>query len=149
MSEELATVQDSSALTINDLTASRGGMISTVDTSSVEGKVATINALNVAESLADYPDTPLDVVDIILKPGVHRAQDGRMDDTPCVNTYLITKDGKAYFSQSDGIARSAATIIDPSMFPDCGKSTDKGCITVVVQSIDLGKGKQLKTLALV
>lgn len=83
----------------------------TLDLATIEGKKATLNALNSAVSLNDYNDTPLTIVDIITTPGVRKSRNAGIADTPCQNTYLIDYEGKAYFTQSDGIARSVNGIL--------------------------------------
>lgn len=145
MTTELMEINEQPT-SMQEIGSGMGAMVSTVDTSTVEGKNAMLNALNAAVSLADFDNTPIDVCDIIMRPGVRKARDKNQVDTPCVNTYLLSPDGHAYFSQSDGIARSAGVIIDPAMYPDCGRSTDKGCITVMVTSTKLKNGNTIKSL---
>lgn len=79
-------------------------LIMTVNTDSVEGKLAVANAISAAAPLKDM-DEEFKIADIIQTQG-KRAQ----SDEPCINTYIITTDGEAFFSQSEGVARSAALI---------------------------------------
>lgn len=73
----------------------------------IEGKKATLNAVNNSDSLNDYMETPLEVVGIITTPGVRKSRQQGAPDVQCQNTYLVCADGKSYMSQSQGIARSA------------------------------------------
>lgn len=82
------------------------GFICTVDLSSEEGKIAVATALNGAEPLKDYVGKELILTDVVTTSGI-RAVSG----TECTNTYLILKNGKVLFSQSDGVARSIRTIV--------------------------------------
>lgn len=114
----------------------------TLNLSTVEGKKATVNALNNAMSLNDYNDTPLTIVDIITSPGVRKGRNGR-PDTPCQNTYLIDVEGRAYFTQSDGIARSANAIL--AMFDVAEIHSG---IPMKVSTAKLANGNTIKSLEL-
>lgn len=114
----------------------------TLDLATVEGKKATVNALNNAVSLNDYNDTPLTIVDIITSPGVRKGRNGQ-PDTPCQNTYLIDNEGRAYFTQSDGIARSANAIL--AMFD---VAEIHAGIPTKVSSAKLANGNTIKSLEL-
>ena len=81
------------------------GFICTVDLNDVKGKVIAANALNAATALSNHVGEVFNLVDIITAPGT-RAQSG----APCENVYLILDDGRAYFSQSEGVAKSARFI---------------------------------------
>lgn len=83
--------------------------INTLALDTIEGKKATVNAINNAVSLKDYSEVPLTLTGIITTPGSRKGRSG-LPDVPCQNTYLICEDGRAYFSQSDGIGRSANMI---------------------------------------
>lgn len=112
--------------------------ICTMDVSTFEGKRAIINARNTATSLAALGAEPLTVTGAYVTPGV-RAQTGQK----CANVYLFAKDGKTYFSQSEGVYRSVLDIFD--MFPDF--NTPDG-LTVAVKQTALGGGRSLKSLEL-
>ena len=120
--------------------------INTVDTLSIEGKKKTINALNNAQSLDDFVDKFLKICDVITMPGVRKSRDARIDDTPCVNVYLIDVDGKAYFSQSQGVGRSVYSI--NMIWPEWGKDTPEGYIELKCISDKLQNGNTLKSLVL-
>lgn len=110
--------------------------ICTIDNSTFEGKRAIVNARNSALSLNGIGDTPITVIGAYTAPGV-RSQNGQK----CVNVYLFAKDGKTYFSQSQGIYRSVLDIYD--MFPDFNAPDG---ILVVVKETPLGGGKSTKSL---
>ena len=79
--------------------------ICTVDTGTVEGKKVAANALNAAVSLKELGDKKFKLVNVITTPGT-RSQ----TNEDCINTYLIDANGKAYFTQSTGIFRSAKNL---------------------------------------
>lgn len=110
--------------------------ICTMDVSTFDGKRAIINARNTATSLAALGAEPLTVTGVYVTPGV-RSQTGQK----CANVYLFTKDGKTYFSQSEGIYRSVLDIFD--MFPDFNAPDG---LTVAVKQTALGGGRSLKSL---
>lgn len=110
--------------------------ICTIDNSTFEGKRAIVNARNSALSLNGIGDTPITVIGAYTAPGV-RSQNGQK----CVNVYLFAKDGKTYFSQSQGIYRSVLDIYD--MFPDFNAPDG---ILVAVKETPLGGGKSTKSL---
>ena len=126
--------------------ASENVFVNTIQLATSADKMRVLRALNSAVSLNSIGDTPIDVVDIIQRPGIRRSRDTRLPDAPCINTYFITRDDKTYMSQSVGIANSARDIVDPMMFPDCGRSTEKGCITLQVIEQKLDNGNTIKSI---
>lgn len=82
------------------------GYFCTVDLSTEEGQNTALIALNGATPLKELADKPFLLKDIIQEGGIRA-----VSNTPCVNTYLISDKNKVYFSQSDGIARSAMRFI--------------------------------------
>lgn len=110
--------------------------ICTMDNSTFEGKRAIVNARNSALSLNGRGAEPLTVIGAYIAPGV-RSQTGQK----CANVYLFGKDGKTYFSQSQGIYRSVLDIYD--MFPDFNAPDG---ITVAVKQTPLGGGRSTKSL---
>lgn len=137
-SEELVPV-----VNIEEVMSSKGNFLNTMNLATEDGKIATINALSSALSLKDAKDTVLDICDCITMPGTRKGRNG-MPDTECQNTYLIDTSGNAWFTQSDGIARSVRTIV--VMFPDFGKSTKNGCLHLKVLEQSLPNGNTLKSL---
>lgn len=143
---ELATTNDTDIIptvTVDNVISSNG-FINTVDMTKLDGKVAVANAVNSATSLKDAPES-IDVIDCITMPGVRKGRNN-MPDTDCTNVYLIDTEGNAWFSQSDGIARSVRLLA--SLFPDFGKSLPQGALHVKVVEQQLNNGNTLKTLAL-
>ena len=132
-------VQESRALITSQ------GFVNTCDLTTRQGKLTVIKAVNNAQSLAGVPEgTVIDVCDIVTKPGVRKARDPRLPNTPCINTYLIDTEGNAYMSQSDGIAQSAEFIV--ANFPDMGKSEPEGCVPLYVKVTSLPNGNTVKAL---
>ena len=116
--------------------------INTLNTDTFDGKITALNALNNAVSLKDAAN-PLKICDCIALPGVRKGRNNTAD-TECQNTYLIDIDGNAYFTQSDGIARSVRMIY--MLFPDFGKSSDVGYLKVRVVEKKLPNGNTIKAL---
>lgn len=110
--------------------------ICTMDVSTFDGKRAIVNARNAAVSLASLGAEPLTVTGVYIAPGI-RFQTGQK----CANVYLFAKDGKTYFSQSEGIYRSVLDIFD--IFPDFNAPDG---LTVVVKQTMLGGGRSIKSL---
>lgn len=80
---------------------------------------------------------------IILRPGT-RVDPVTGSRTPCVNTILITVDGEALVSQSNGIARTAARIV--RLMEDRGWPEEGLAVCVKEQKLD--RGRTYKKLAL-
>lgn len=79
------------------------------DATTSEGKKRLFNALNTAESLNDADIKQLTLTGIIVQPSQHLDKvTGEV--VMCEGTTFITEQG-AYFSQSDGIARCAKSLI--------------------------------------
>lgn len=120
---------------------------STLALDTTENKNRALRALNTADSLAAVivPDQDaFDVVDIFQTPGTRRSRMEGMPDQPCTNTYFLLADGRALMTQSDGIARSCAMLL--AIYPDCGRSTEKGYLTLAVHEQKLPNGNSLKSV---
>ena len=98
-------------------------------------KLIVLKALNAATSLTDVEGT-FTIIGIMTTSGKRPNT-----NADCINTYLILEDGSAYFSQSDGIAKSAKWI--HKIFTD--EQIAEG-IEVFVKPISLSGGRTLKTL---
>lgn len=136
MNEENEPMND---ITVNEIaqnTVVNYRYICTMDTSTFEGKRAIVNARNSALSLNGRGAEPLTIIGAYIAPGI-RSQTGQK----CVNVYLFGKDGKTYFSQSQGVYRSVLDIYD--MFPDFNAPDG---ITVVVKQTPLSGGHSTKSL---
>lgn len=136
MNEENEQMNDNTANETAQNTADTYRYICTMDNSTFEGKRAIVNARNSALSLNGRGAEPLTVTGAYIAPGV-RSQTGQK----CANVYLFGKDGKTYFSQSQGIYRSVLDIYD--MFPDFNAPDG---ITVAVKQTPLGGGRSTKSL---
>lgn len=122
------------------------GYINTLPIDTVEGKIATINAYNAAVSLKDYVAVVLHICDVITMPGVRKARSLDQMDAQCQNTYLIDTEGKAYFSQSDGVAKSINVIA--AMMPDFGKNSELGYLPLACVETQLANGNTLKQIVI-
>lgn len=136
MNEENEQMNNNTANETVQNTADTYRYICTMDNSTFEGKRAIVNARNSALSLNGRGAEPLTVIGAYIAPGV-RSQTGQK----CANVYLFGKDGKTYFSQSQGIYRSVLDIYD--MFPDFNAPDG---ITVAVKQNPLGGGRSTKSL---
>lgn len=112
----------------------------TIDVSTIEGKVALLNAKNNAKSLNNIGGKELTIVGAFTCAGVRKGRNGQ-PDVPCTSVYLLEKSGIAFFSQSDGIARSVRDIYE--MFPDFNAPDG---IVVNVESTKLDNGNTIKSL---
>lgn len=121
---------------MNNTAIDNNRYICTVDSSTFEGKRAIVNARTSALSLNALGSAPLVVIGAYTVSGV-RSQTGQA----CVNVYLFAKDGKTYFSQSQGIYHSVLDIYD--MFPDFNAPDG---IPVTVKETSLGGGRSMKSL---
>lgn len=106
MAEEITLANEATSIeTVRETTCSALAF----DTMSRAGKVKLFNALNSAESLTDSHIERLTLQGIIVQSGTRiDAATGEVE--PAKFTTFITEDG-AYFSQSDGIARSAENLV--------------------------------------
>ena len=123
--------------------------ITTIDNDSAEAKLEVVAAVNAATSLNEFieengTDTIIDVRNIFTMPGIRKSRDPRLPDTPCQNTYLITAEGECLMSQSDGIYRSAAIIVQ--MFPTLEISEGEKGMRMRVQIKKLANGNTIKSL---
>lgn len=106
MAEEITLANETAAI---EITREPTCSALAFDTQSRMGKVKLFNALNSAESLTDSGINQLTLQGIIVQPGTRvSAATGEVE--PAKFTTFITEDG-AYFSQSEGIARSAENLV--------------------------------------
>lgn len=134
-------------LAIFNTNASEKHMLSTITLDSEHDKNRALRALNSAESLAAVivPDhDTFDVIDIFQTPGVRKARQEGASDVPCRNTYFLLSDGRALMTQSDGIATSCDMLL--ALYPDCGRSSEKGCLTLAVHERKLPNGNTIKSV---
>lgn len=101
------------------------------------------NAVNTAKSLNDAEEsgkTEFAVIGIIAEPGIRRARDKGASDAPCTNTTLVCEDGTAYFTQSEGIRKSADVLVKLGVF-EAGEA-----VALAVDSTKLPNGNTVKSL---
>lgn len=149
MEEQAIVKQEEQGLGIS--AASFGNVFTTAGLNDQAGKNAVLRALNDAESLAEaVPDGAiLEVVDFVVTPGVRRSRVQGQADTECLNVYILTKDGRAFMTQSDGIARSVQQIMalySVNGQPMSPRTLEAGCMRLAVKSRKLSNGNTLKTL---
>lgn len=135
-----------SDLSIFQQSPNQSRMLSTITLDTDHDKNRALRALNSAESLASAVTAGecFDVVDIFQTPGVRKARQEGASDTPCRNTYFLLGDGRAFMTQSDGIANSCDMLL--ALYPDCGRSTEKGCLTLAVNERKLPNGNTIKSV---
>lgn len=124
------------------------GAFNTVDMSTFEGAMKVTNAINNSQSLSEYVESfeenpILNVVDIVVTPGIRKARERNQEDMPCEDTRLILADGISLMTQSSGIARSARFIAGL-----CGSELHKGILIRVVEQ-KLRNGNTIKNLEIV
>lgn len=119
------------------------GFVNTFDLETEEGKTSVLKAYNAAEPLNNHVGEALKICDVMTTPGIRKGRNG-MPDAPCQNTYLIDIDGNAYFSQSDGVARSLQMFV--ALYPDMGKTSEKGYVELCCIEQAMNNGNTLKTL---
>lgn len=126
--------------------ATFGNVFTTANLEDRSGKNAVLRALNDAESLAESvpENATLEVVDFVVTPGVRRSRIQGQPDTECLNVYILTRDGRAFMTQSDGIARSVQQIM--ALYPESPRNLEDGCLRLQVKSRKLSNGNTLKTL---
>ena len=95
-------------------------------------KSVAFNARNDAESLSKAGIDVLTLAGIITVAGVKA-----VTKEPCTNVYLVTDEGKAYFTQSDGIAASVNDMLD--MFDN-----DVNGVVIRIVTRDTGNGRTRK-----
>lgn len=119
------------------------GFICTLDTNTIDGKLAAVAALNGAQSMRDLVNETLRVKDFMTTPGV-RSQTGEA----CINSYLICEDGTVYFTQSIGIANSLRYLVGAFTDSSTGEFLNllENGIGLQVQEQILRNGNTLKTV---
>lgn len=112
---------------------------------SLESKVKAANALNSSLSLSEFEGVVIKMTDCILMPGVRKSRNANVPDASCTNTYIIDIDGKSYFSQSNGVARSIKSFV--GIFNGEFDLGD-GYLPVCLVSEKLTNGNTLKSLVI-
>ena len=104
------------------------------------------NAANSAKSLNAAMEDGVDVFNVIgimTEPGVRKSRDANGVDTPCTNTTLVCADGNAYFTQSEGIRKSADTLCKLGVF-ETGEA-----VALSVDVAKTGSGNTIKSLRMI
>lgn len=121
---------------------SESGYYATFDTSDMDGRRKLFNATQGAKLLREFMDTPLAVTDIVFSPTTVTDDEGFSNTV--MGVYLIDENGTAYASSSQGVCKSAATILAQLGTPaDWG-----GPLMVVCQETYTAKGRRYKSLKL-
>lgn len=104
------------------------------------------NAANSARSLNAAMEDGVDVFNVIgvmTAPGVRKSRDANGVDAPCTNTVLVCEDGNAYFTQSEGIRKSADLLYKLGVF-DSGEA-----IALSVDVTNTRSGNTIKSLRMI
>lgn len=139
MTNEIMTTADQELA----LNSNLEGYICTFDMSNDEEKLEAIAAYNDALPLAQHVGEIISLKNVLTCPGVRKARNETQQDTPCQNTYLIDTDGIAYYSQSDGVAKSVNMLV--KAFPTLDYK-GQGYIDVVCVEKVLANNNTLKTV---
>ncbi len=123
------------------------------NTIKVTGETVKIiaNAVNSSKSLNEVVEAAaaegekivFNVIGVITAPGVRKARDANGVDKPCTNTVLVCDDGAAYFTQSEGIRKSADTLCSLGVF-ESGEA-----VALSVDVTKTGSGNTIKTLRMI
>lgn len=109
------------------------------DTSTYEGTARLFNSMNSAVSLSDENPGKLAINGLVVRPAKQTDPvTGEVRDT--LETILITVDGTAYFSRSDGIAKSAVAFM--AAFGKLGFPSEGA--TIVFKTVKLSGGRTYK-----
>lgn len=114
----------------------------TFDIAEPKNRVKVFNAHNTAVSLKNIGDTPIKVVDVMAEAGT-RAR----SETVCQNTYLFTEDGRVFFTQSNGIAKTTNELVE-MVQGDFHKNTTNGYVLVKLTESKLSGERSYKQLQL-
>ncbi len=87
----------------------RGGVATTIDMSTMQGKVAVYQALADSESIADHLEEPFKLKDIIFQ-GVEVTSQQTGEITPATRTILVAADGQRFSTVSDTIVSDLRTL---------------------------------------
>lgn len=119
---------------------------STIKPGTKEAVKIIANAANSAKSLNAAMEDGIDVFNVIgimTEPGVRKSRDANGVDMPCTNTTLVCEDGNAYFTQSEGIRKSADTLYKLGVF-EYGEA-----VALSVDVAKTGSGNTIKSLRMI
>lgn len=152
MDENTAIMTAEPVNAIVDMTGANGEIVyqasnySTIKPGTKETVKIIANAANSAKSLNAAMEDGIDVFNVIgimTEPGVRKSRDANGVDTPCTNTTLVCEDGNAYFTQSEGIRKSADTLCKLGVF-EYGEA-----VTLSVDVTKTGSGNTIKSLRMI
>lgn len=152
MDENTAIMTAEPVNAIVDVTDANGEIVyqasnySTIKPGTKEAVKIIANAANSAKSLNDAMKDGIDVFNVIgimTEPGVRKSRDANGVDMPCTNTTLVCEDGNAYFTQSEGIRKSADTLYKLGVF-EYGEA-----IALSVDVTKTGSGNTIKSLRMI
>lgn len=104
---------------------------------------ASLNAALEANDEAENGPKVFNVIGVITEPGIRKSRDANGVDVPCTNTTLVCKDGNAYFTQSEGIRKSADTLCKLGVF-ESGEA-----VALSVDSTKTANGNTIKSLRMI
>lgn len=116
------------------------GFFSTFPTDNLEGQKMLYKATNASNLLRDFMETPLAITAFVFSPTTVTTEVGDVEQV--MGVYLIDSAGTAYVSSSNGVIRSAMSII--SMFGDPQGWSEP--LTVVCRETNTAKGRRFKFL---
>lgn len=119
---------------------------STIKPGTKEAVKIIANAANSAKSLNSAMEDGIDVFNVIgimTEPGVRKSREANGVDMPCTNTTLVCEDGNAYFTQSEGIRKSADTLYKLGVF-EYGEA-----VALSVDVTKTGSGNTIKSLRMI
>lgn len=92
------------------LTNGMGEVVSTVDVSTMEGKVRQFDALQDAQPIAHFLGKKIELTDIIMQSvEIADSQTGELN--PAVRVILVDKGGQSYSSVSETIVKDVRTLL--------------------------------------
>lgn len=116
------------------------GFFSTFPTDNLEGQKLLYKATNASKLLRDFMETPLAITAFVFSPTTVTTEVGDVEQV--MGVYLIDSAGTAYVSSSNGVIRSAMSIM--SMFGDPEGWPEP--LTVVCRETNTAKGRRFKFL---
>ena len=118
------------------------GYFATFSTEDMAGRKKLFGATQSAELLRNYMNTPLDVTDIVFAPTSITDDEGF--SSTVMGVYLIDAEGRSFVSSSQGVCKSAATVL-----AQLGKPEDwGGPLTMMCVETNTAKGRRYKSLKL-
>ena len=145
---ELVPAEQTTALTVNGFAdnitrhVSEDGYFATFSTEDMAGRRKLFNSTQSAKLLRDFMNTPIELSDIVFAPTTITDEEGFSQTI--MGCYLIDTDGTSYVSSSQGVCKSAATIL-----AQLGAPADwDGPLTVMCCESNTARGRRFKSLRL-